>query len=105
MKFLFSFFGKINYSFGFNALASSLFLWFHSQVDYKRSELQEEWPNLLGDDFAFWSQQWKRHGRCLYGMTPKSYFDTAIVVMEEVGPLLQLLRVAKGTICKYGIIL
>ncbi|XP_058187247.1 uncharacterized protein LOC131304137 [Rhododendron vialii] len=29
-------------------------------------------------------------------MTPKSYFDTAIVVMEEVGPLLQLLRVAKG---------
>ncbi|KAH7845017.1 hypothetical protein Vadar_034234 [Vaccinium darrowii] len=41
-------------------------------------------------------QEWKKHGRCLTDMTPQKYFDLALDVMGQVGPLVELLLDAKG---------
>ncbi|KAH7846191.1 hypothetical protein Vadar_010947 [Vaccinium darrowii] len=60
------------------------------------AELKHDWPNLVGDDFLFWSEEWRKHARCIKDMTPHKYFDLALDVMGQVGPLVELLVDRKG---------
>lgn len=64
-------------------------------------ELQKEWSNLARYDFDFWVEEWAKHGRCLHGMTLNKYFDTAVDILEQVGPLRQVLLEGSG-MTKYG---
>ncbi|KAG5527539.1 hypothetical protein RHGRI_028444 [Rhododendron griersonianum] len=62
------------------------------EVDHKKDQLKQEWPNLVGDDFQLWFEQWRKHGRCINDMTVvEKYFNTALDAMGEVGPLVELL--------------
>ncbi|KAM7507995.1 hypothetical protein LguiA_018448 [Lonicera macranthoides] len=47
------------------------------------ADLQNYWPNLMGQDFTFWKHEWDKHGTCS-GQTPEDYFLKAIDLIKFI---------------------
>ncbi|GMY13635.1 ribonuclease 1-like [Fagus crenata] len=45
--------------------------------------LEEEWPDLLGNDESFWGRQWYMHGTCS-GNSVEDYFNNALILKRGV---------------------
>jgi ribonuclease I len=58
------------------------FLFQQCSSQFLANDLNDFWPNLLGDNDGFWRHEWDAHGTCAYELFPDqaAYFHKAIIL-------------------------